>query len=510
MPRPSPYDRCAGFVVPLFSLRSGRDAGIGEILDLVPLVKWAASFGQRVVQLLPITETVPGEASPYNALSAFAIDPLYLSLHAVPHAPSVVPIDGDTGPLPRSAIRAAKLEALAEAFDTFQSTGRSAARKRLGTFLDTNRDWLDDYALYQALKESFGASAWEEWPEALKRREPQALAQAAARLAARIEFFRYVQWQAAEQWQRVRRAAAAQAVRLMGDLPFVIGRDSADVWARQDEFDPTCSVGAPPDDFSESGQSWNLPMYNWPRVRATNFAWWRRRAQHAATLYDLFRIDHIIGFFRSYAIPHDPARPRGFVPAAEPEQQQQGEAFLSAVIEASGDAVPIAEDLGTVPDWVRATLHRRGIPGYKVFRWERANGTFCDPRTYDQLSVATTGTHDTGTLVEWWRGLAPADRTAALAALGIAANVESPTLAAAVYSRIIASLYEAGSALVILPIQDLFGWPDRINVPDTPSNQNWNWRMPVSVEQLADAPELRAATAALRQAAVATGRTRES
>ena len=506
MPRPSVNQRCAGFVVPLFSVRSARDAGIGEILDLVPLLQWGASFGQRVVQLLPINETAPGEASPYNALSAFAIDPVYLSVHAVPHAPPVSAVAPSGARLPREAIRDAKLRALAAAFEHFQREHRDRGPRSLGAFVDANRDWLDDYALFHALKEEHEFAPWEQWPAALRARSPAALARAARRFGHRIEFLRYVQWLAARQWTKVHRAAAAAGVWLKGDLPFVLGRDSVDVWVRQDEFDSAYSVGAPPDDFSSTGQSWNLPLYDWPRVRMEDFAWWRRRASHAATFYDLFRIDHIIGFFRTYAMPVDPALPPRFVPDTEPAQREQGEAFLRAMIDASNGARPMAEDLGTVPDWVRQCMHRLGVPGYKVFRWEREHDRYRDPRSYDPLSVATTGTHDTDTLVEWWAGLDAEERTRVLVALRIESTTDQPGLSPGLREQMLARLYKAGSAWVIVPIQDLFGWRDRINVPATPSHLNWNWRMPVTIEHLADDPAIARATAAIAAAVAAAGR----
>jgi len=496
MPRPSVAERCAGFAVPLFSLRSRRDAGVGEILDLGPLVRWGASFGQRIVQLLPINETAPGEASPYNALSAFAIDPLYISVHAVRGAPPMVTVTPEDHRLPREIIRAAKMESLARAFEAFVRARGSSRWRRFETFRKRQGDWLEDYALFRALKDEQALGSWEGWPAPLRDRDPDALTQARERLAERIDLLCFAQWVAAEQWAKVRRAAKACGVWLKGDLPFVISRDSADVWAHQDEFDPECSVGAPPDEFSATGQSWGLPMYDWERIRANDFAWWRRRARQAREFYDMFRIDHIIGFFRTYAIPHDEARERGFVPDEEAAQREQGEGFLRAVIEASDGALPIAEDLGTVPAWVRQTLHRFGVPGYKVLRWERQDSVYLDPRDYDAISVATTGTHDTDSMVEWWSALSLDERRNALAALRIDLS-PSAEMTSALHREVLGRLYEAGSAFVILPMQDLFRWAERINLPGTPSPENWNWRLPRAVEDLAGDPAVRETTRVL-------------
>ncbi len=505
MPYPSVADRCAGFALPLFSLRSERDAGIGEILDLVPLVRWAAGFGQRVVQLLPINETGPGEASPYNALSAFAVDPLYISLSGVRDAAPVAPIPSGGQRLPRETIREAKMRALAAPFARLRRARGGRRWRRFETYRAAQADWLEDYALYRALKDEQGPDSWESWLAPLRQRDPQALVQARSRLGERIDFLCFVQWIAAEQWGQARRAAAECGVWLKGDLPFVISRDSADVWARQDEFDLRCSVGAPPDEFSASGQSWGLPMYNWERIRPQGFTWWCRRARQARELYDLFRIDHVIGFFRTYAIPNDRGGAPGFVPATEEEQRAQGEAFLHAVLEASAGALAIAEDLGTVPPWVRQILHVHGVPGYKVFRWERRDSTYLDPRGYDGASVATTGTHDTDSLVDWWRALSLDEHRGVAAALRLP-EADGGELTPALHRRIIGRLYEAGSAFVILPIQDLFLWTERINLPGTPSAENWNWRLPLSIERLGRDAGVRDATQEIGALAAAAER----
>jgi 4-alpha-glucanotransferase len=499
MARPSVTARCAGFALPLFSLRREHDVGIGEILDLIPLVEWAAGFGQRVIQLLPINETDRGEASPYNALSAFAIDPVYVHVEG-----DVVAGPASGAPLARDAVRDAKLRALARSWDRLGRT--SSAAEGFDAFKAANRDWLDDYATFRALKEEQGGESWEEWPAALRDRERSAVAEATRRLAERVEFLRYVQWVADDQWRSVRRRCEQVGVWLKGDLPFVISRDSADVWAHPDEFDAGYSVGAPPDDFSATGQSWGLPMYNWACVRQTDFAWWRRRVTQARSLYDLYRIDHIIGFFRTYAIPHQAERPSGFVPADEPGQREQGEAFLQAVQDASDGTLPMAEDLGSVPPWVRQILHRRGIPGYKVFRWERDDHRFRDPRQYDAVSVATTGTHDTDTLVEWWAGLPRKERESALHSLHIERRHAPAGLGPRLRQELLAHLYEAGSAFVIPPIQDLFGWTGRVNVPATPSLQNWNWRLPLPIERLAQDHVVRRTARTLRKLVTAAGR----
>ncbi|MFI5364768.1 MAG: 4-alpha-glucanotransferase [Candidatus Binatia bacterium] len=520
------FPRAAGVAVPLFSLRGPDDVGTGEILDLIPFVDWLQRWRQRVVQLLPINETAPGEASPYNALSAFAIDPSYISVARVPEIEQSIAAQEwlqswdarqrtdrarRATHRQRRAAYAFKLRVLELGFEELVRHPASERAQRCEDFHRSNVWWLDDYALFRALKELQRWTSWETWPDALRRRDPDALRHARVALQSRRRFFAYVQWIAAEQWQAVRAHAHARAVWLKGDLSFVCSRDSADVWAHQELFDLSSSAGAPPDAFSESGQAWGLPLYNWAALRRTAYEWWRQRARQGRTLYDVFRIDHVVGLYRTYAIPVHDGGTAGFVPADEAEQLTQGRDLLSAVLEEAGDTKVIAEDLGTVPDWVRASLTRLGIPGYKVFRWERHGEEYIDPRSYPPLSVTTTGTHDTDTLVAWWDGLSAEERANVLRSLDrqhSALSTQHPGLpwTPALHLGLLRPLYDAGSALTILPIQDLFGWRERINTPATTDRSNWTYRLPVPTEQLDDDAAIRERMVAIRTMIEQSGR----
>jgi len=520
--------RAAGLAVPLFSLCGADDAGSGQILDLIPFIDWMARWHQRVVQLLPIHETAPREASPYTALSAFAIDPGFIS------AANVIDVSASAAaqrwllsPQVRAKLRQLHAAPLRDRYSAYAFTLRllefgfgefatrspsDERRQRFDDFSRRNAWWLDDYALFRAIKERRQWANWETWPQELQGRDSRALARAADRLRARVRFARYLQWVAAEQWGAVRAHARARGVLLKGDLPFVCGRDSADVWARQDLFDASSSVGAPPDAFSPTGQAWGLPLYNWDAIRAHGYAWWRQRARRGRDLFDMFRVDHVIGLYRTYAIPMHAGGTAGFVPQDEAAQQQQGREVLSAMLDETGSATTvIAEDLGTVPDWARASLTALGIPGYKVFRWERSDTRYLDPRTYPALSVATTGTHDTETLVQWWQELGPGERESIISSLGLDAvplQSHAPELpwSAPLHLGILQRLYESGSALTILPLQDLFGWTERINTPATITPRNWAYRLPVTIDALDATPEIRERMARIRDMTDATGR----
>ena len=225
----------------------------------------------------------------------------------------------------------------------------------------------------------------------------------------------------------MRAYAASHGAFIGGDLAFSPCRDSAEVWANQNEFDLTRTVGAPPDGFNPKGQRWGLPLPNWNQMRAEGFKVLRARARHASTLYDLLRIDHVVGLFRTFNFGDDPNAPGSFTPANEDEQRRQGEEVIRVIKEEAGAMELMAEDLGTVPPWVRESLTRLGVPGYKVMQWERDWGhgdePFVNPRTYPELSLATTGTHDTEPLTVWWHAQPIGDREKFVRSLGLEGKV---------------------------------------------------------------------------------------
>lgn len=522
--------RRAGVMVPLFSLRSDASWGIGEIGDLTAFLPWAVSAGLRLVQLLPINEMPIAETSPYSAMSAMAVDPQFISMRAVE---DFVALGGEMALEPAlreqlasvrasaavdyRGVRALKVEALRRAFGRFAGHEWPASSPRARAFAEFTRAqawWLDGYALFRALHDAQSGRPWTEWPDGLRRREPDALADASKALAGEILFRKYVQWLAAEQWQAAR--ASAAGVALFGDLPFMVALDSADVWERQDEYRLDVSVGVPPDAFSETGQDWRLPAYDWDVFAARDFDWLRLRARRNAELFDGYRVDHLVGYYRTYVRPYD-GTPARFMPAEQDAQTALGERVLGVFRESGAEIV--AEDLGTVPDFVRESLVRLGVPGCKVMRWERqwnvTGQPFTDPRDYPALAVATTGTHDTEPLVTWWATASSDERAAVLAVPSVGASmtyaeradaIAAPRMSEAVRDRVLASLYASGAALIILPVQDLFGWDDRINQPATIGDQNWTWRMRWAVEDLTTADEPVGVAARLRGWSQAHGR----
>ena len=521
--------RRGGILIPLFSLRSARGWGIGEIGDLEPMTRWLSSAGQRLLQLLPISEMPPGETSPYSALSAMAIDPQFISMADLEDFSGLggeTALDSDTrrelgaARLSKSidyrTVRRLKLAALRRAFIAFrdsewqQGTRRAAA---LRGFISEQSWWLEDYALYRALHARFDERAWMDWPEPLRARHPEALEAARAEMADEVLFRQYLQWIAGDQWSRARTGAGD--VALFGDLPFMVSGDSADVWARQDQFRLDASVGVPPDAFSETGQDWGLPVYRWDVHASRDFDWLRDRARRNADLYDGYRVDHLVGFYRTYYRTRDGEAQ--FTPADEESQRALGERVLEVFREPGAEI--IAEDLGVIPDFVRESLTRLRVPGYKVFRWERQwfdeGRPFMDPEAYPADSLATSGTHDTESMVVWWEGAPREERQAVLNVPSIrrlltdedvAQAVEAPALSQTVQDALLESLYASGANTLILPIQDVCGWPDRINQPATVNDRNWTWRLPWEVDRLSTEPDAIAVANRLREWSIRYGR----
>jgi 4-alpha-glucanotransferase len=480
-----------GILLPLFSAVSTRSWGIGDVGDIAPLAVWLASAGFSDLMLLPLGTMSDGQSSPYSACSAMAIDPIYTDVDAIedfqraggiaaldPGARESLAIARASARVDYSAVRRAKGQALDLAFAAFERdkwahlTTRASA---LAAYASREHWWLDDYALYRALSRHFATGHWTEWPQELRDRDAAALAEARRLLHREVLREQYQQWIVEEQWHRAHRAASAAGIRIYGDVPFAVESASADVWARANEFMLDLSAGVPPDAFSDTGQDWGLPVYRWDAIAAGGFQWLRQRGQRARALFDGIRLDHLVGFFRTYA--RAKTGDAGFTPPDEPTQRWQGEQVLAAVRESGVDL--LAEDLGVIPDFVRTTLEELNVPGYKVFRWERdyaqPGQPFVDPSQYPAASVAATGTHDTEAMAQWWESLSEDERRSAAGRTG--------QFDEGIRDTLLMRVLQARSEHAFIPMQDLFGWRDRINTPATVGDHNWTWRLPWAIDE---------------------------
>src|SRR5437773_7907962 len=539
----SPEKRIAGILVPLFALRGENDLGIGDLGALREFIGWASEIGFKLVQLLPINET-GADNSPYNAISAMAIEPTTLRLR--PDSPedltrddfnSVVG-DVDLGRLWRGGVKyrhvkKLKRRLLEKAFANF--SGGAGKGRQLGfeKFCQDEAVWLDDYAFFRVLMEENGESAtWTRWPaqhQSVKRARAwlHDLSQdQRAALRARQNFFCYVQWIAHQQWREIKSCAEDRDVALMGDIPFCVSYYSADVFARPDEFALDWSGGAPPaayfkdDEFTQKcGQNWGIPLYRWDRMRANNFEWWRERVRAIRRIFHLFRIDHVLGFYRIYAflwrsrknkqfLPLDrnqmlertSGRAPHFVPCDDdtPENceanKRDGEEYLRVVLEEAAATRVIGEDLGTVPDYVRPNLRSLGVAGFKIPQWEVHDEQVTPGDEYERLSVATYTTHDHKPIRALWeeafeRPTATSEQSRfELAKIAVFAGfdpkIDKVDFEKDFYPAIIEALFKSNAWIAVVMITDLLARKYRINVPGTTAKSNWTRRMQRSVPQL--------------------------
>ena len=539
----------AGILEPVFAIRTEDDLGVGDTEGVRQMIDWCHRHGLAIFQTLPINE-ISDDNSPYNALSSLAIEPTTVAL-----SPRLVPDLTDEqfrkfaatnasnqlrqGSVNYPKVKALKRKLLEAAFGTFLQRHFNRESRRatqFRSFLMENADWLSDYALFRMLMEENGdVPTWDRW-----RPEHQGPRRARTWLLSLPErrrdelmrqqlFFMYVQWLAFSQWQAVKAYGEAKRVYLMGDIPFGVGRFSADVWANRSLFDLDWSGGAPPekvfkvDPFTEKwGQNWGIPNYRWDELRRRNFEWWRTRVGNIQKVFHLYRIDHVLGFFRIYSFPWTPTRNSEFLPLTEAEaaaktggrlpgfkrypddtpehksaNEAQGKEILRVVLEASGETTVIAEDLGVVPDYVPPTLQELAIPGFRVpMLFREHDGKFSDPQKYPRLSVAQPATHDHPPLAagwaECWQHIDAGkdvenNRRELLRLLEFAGlrDVEPPReFTEEIHEAFTRAVMHSRSWLVIFQITDLFGWTARFNTPGSVAATNWSYRLAPTVANL--------------------------
>lgn len=539
--------RQAGVLVPLFALRGETDFGCGDVAALRRFIDWSVAHEFRLVQLLPVNET-GGDNSPYNAISSVAIEPTTIDPHALPDLFSgeIASITEQhnlaqpcEGAVKWAEVKALRHDLLRRAFVNFSthSWPRNDARAQAFTaFAGAEAGWLESYALFRVLMSRHGTESWDSWPEEVRNFADAEHwlatlnAEQRAAIDQELRFVCYVQWQAFEQWREVKRYAESRGVSLMGDIPFGVNYSSADVWAAQSLFDLKWSGGAPPepafmgDEFVRRwGQNWGVPLYSWPAHRADGFAWWRQRVRKISEAFHLFRIDHVLGFYRIYGFPWRPQRNAEFAPLSADEarartggelphfhehaddspkhcaaNRAQGEEFLRA-LQTEGSLV--GEDLGTVPDYVRPSLLSLDIPGFKVPQWEKEHdGRYTDGSQYPRCSIATYATHDHDPLrvmwLRWMSIIEAALNSPALAAENERAWREARALASwagfdvpcitpfdEVHERLLAALFRSNSDVAIAMITDVLGTADRFNVPGSVTTENWSARLAVGWER---------------------------
>jgi 4-alpha-glucanotransferase len=468
--------------------------GIGDLgAEAIRFVDFLADAGQQIWQILPLGPTGYGH-SPYSTRSAFAGNPLLICPEMLVETGD---LEGDdlanlapatAQPIDFPAVAAFKERLLAKAARRFRSGGLPERQQAFDLFCREQADWLEDYALFDALHQHCNGRPWQRWPEELRTRQAQAIAQWREGLDEELHLRRYTQFIFFEQWLRLRHYAHERGVCILGDLPIFVALDSADVWARPELFcldegrQPVAVAGVPPDYFSATGQRWGNPLYHWDQHRQEDFAWWRRRVAWNLSQCDLLRIDHFRGFVACWAIPaHEPTAVSGQwwpSPGAE----------LFEALRREFDDLPfIAEDLGIITGEVEELRDRFGLPGMKILQFAFDSGPDNPylPHNLTTNCVVYTGTHDNDTTLGWWSSLPSARRAEVAAYLG----KNPPEMPWDLIRLAQASV----ARLAVLPLQDLLGLGSsaRMNVPGRPS-ANWSWRLDEEAltldlqEQLAD------------------------
>jgi len=403
----------AGVLVPLFSVYSQKSTGIGEFRDLKLLIDWAKLSGNSIIQLLPLNELGP-LFCPYDSLSSFALEPACISLENLPGAKknsikTRISQLKEIFPAGRAHVDyRIKKEKLMVLWEIFLEEGQSACRE-FKKFIEDNNYWIDDFALYKVLKDYYQGKPWSEWEDRYKNRDISELAIFRKVHEEEIMFQIWVQWQLYKQFKGVKEYAQSKKVLLKGDLPLLVSRDSADVWAHQEFFKLEFAAGAPPDMYCAKGQRWGMPTYNWDRVSGDDYRYLKEKLKYAQEFYDILRIDHVVGLFRIWSIPYqEPLENQGlngfFDPRDENKWEERGRNILSVMLN-NTKMLLCAENLGIIPEVCAQVLKEFGIPGNDVQRWMKdwkVKHDFLDPSNYRALSVAMLSTHDTTNWLAWW------------------------------------------------------------------------------------------------------------
>lgn len=471
--------RSSGILLHLTSLPG--EFGIGDLgREAYQFVDFLAKTHQSLWQVLPLGPTAFGD-SPYSSYSAFAGNPLLISLSLLADDSLLSDADVDSakadndGAVDFNAVRTAKEPLLRKAFDQFASQPQDLFH----AFCEENAWWLTDFARFRALSLHFQNSNWSQWEEALVRRDENALAKWDEQLADEIAYTKFLQFTFYTQWSRLKDYANENGVKIFGDMPIFVGYDSADVWANQELFfldesgNQTVVAGVPPDYFSETGQRWGNPLYRWDVIGSTGYKWWTNRFRHAFNNFDLMRIDHFRGFEAYWEVQAD-------CPTAVDGQWCPGPGaapFLAAQAELGVELPIVAEDLGLITDEVHQLRDELGFPGMRVFQFgfDVAHDPYHRPEAYPEHSAAYTGTHDNETIMGWYQQR-KADRAESGSDDPLLDAVIDPNTSTA-HLDIVRSVFGSPAELAIIPLQDLLGLGNeaRMNTPGEAAG-NWGWR----------------------------------
>ena len=548
-------------MIPAFSPRREGDLGIGDTLALRQGIDWASEHLVAFIQLLPINENGADE-SPYSAISSTALDPIYLAFDQdeipgisksdVSTARTQLGSSLDAEKIDYSAVRSVKRRLLELAWSKFGQAGPELIAE-FEEFKKSENDWLEEYCLFRFLMEHHGESlTWDHWPDDSNTPEGgRAFIEKLRTLDAeatdyRLGFFAFVQWLCFRQWRALRAHADSRNVKLMGDVPIGISWHSCDVFFQRQEFHLDWCGGSPSEGMGQSdpffqqwGQNWGIPLYRWDHMEADGFIWWKKRISRLTDIFQMFRLDHILGFYRIYAFPWLPESNHEYINLSHEEaaaknggrlpqwflrpddtvenkaqNRADGDVRLRAILQAAEDAEIIAEDLGWVPDYVRPHLADLDIAGFRIPHWDcNEHGHPTLGNCFPENTFAAFSTHDHDPVNGIWRGCReaierhqrqPTEQSgwqadgasntlrilSEFAGIPTSGHAPCPPFTEGVRLRLIKSLFASNSRYAVLMITELFGIDERINHPGTTGEQNWRFRLPWTFEQIQSSPEL--------------------
>ncbi len=487
-----------GINVPLFALHSQTSCGLGEYYDLIPLIRWCKQIGWDVIQLLPLNDNGP-DTSPYCSLSANALNPMHLTLSQLPYLEA----------MPNSAMRLKELQKLNATQridyptvfaarrnflkDYFSSVGEQIISTYDYLLFLSRYPWIETYALFKAIKFDRQWQGWESWPPEIKNAGAKEYFTLLRQFKDEVNLQKCLQYLCFQQMTEVKSIAEQHNILLKGDIPILINKESADVWHQRRFFHLDYVAGAPPDMYAQEGQKWGFPLYNWDTLESDHYNWWKVRLNIASHFYHVYRIDHIVGFFRIWGIAQDqPAKTGRFYPSDTSLWIPQGKKILEMMLE-NCLMLPIGEDLGTVPPEVRLCLKDLGISGTKVMRWERnweTDKSYIPLDQYIPESMTTVSTHDSETLKLWWKNH-PEDVQEFCKFKGWKMT---PELNSENHEEILRDSHHTGSLFHINLLNEYLAlipgmtWPkeedERINIPGLISEFNWSYRFKPSLEEI--------------------------
>ena len=474
--------RTSGILMPIFSLPSKY--GIGTLGK-----DFLKKSGQSWWQILPLNPTNFGD-SPYQSFSSAAGNPYFIDLDMLSENGLLLPEeyrDVDFGDDPASVdygkIYINRFPVLKKAYGRFKLNIPQSFRD----FCEKERDWLDEYALFMALKDTFSGKTWHEWDEPLRFREPSALMKAREQYSDDIDFYRFIQYEFYRQWRMLKEYANVNGIGIIGDMPIYVADDSADIWSSPEQFDlddelvPKSVAGCPPDPFAEDGQLWGNPLYDWDAMETDNFSWWKNRLRFELKMYDIVRIDHFRGLASYWAVPFGSKTAKNGKWKDGP-----GMKLFNAVSDVYKDGEIVAEDLGLFGEDVIKLLEDTGFPGIRViqFGFDGDSNNEHLPHNYQNNLVACLGTHDNNTLLGWLYELDESTRQSVFDYCGFSgSNWGEGGYHAPACRKVIECVWRSCADTVIIAFQDLcgFGSDARMNIPGVPE---LNWRVRTTSETI--------------------------